>query len=115
MINVGGYTLSWFGGAVALSVVLVLLSALVVFWGRKSWARLGAVVVLVAMLAQVSLLKPAPKESPKTIVVLQDQTASADTQAQALWLKTPDYWGNRYLTVLFSAGLIFTVMRFFSR
>ena len=88
MINVGGYTLSWFGGAVALSVVLVLLSALVVFWGRKSWARLGAVVVLVAMLAQVSLLKPAPKESPKTIVVLQDQTASADTQAQALWLKT---------------------------
>ncbi len=72
----------------ALSVVVVVLSALVVLWGRKSWARLGAVVVLVAMLSQVSLLKPAPKESPKTIVVLQDQTASADANAQALWLKT---------------------------
>jgi hypothetical protein len=88
MINVGGYTLSWFGGSVALSVVLVLLSALVVFWGRKSWARLGAVVLLVAMLCHLTLLKPSPKESPKTIVVLQDETASADTKAQDLWLKT---------------------------
>lgn len=88
MIDVGGYTLSWFGGSVILSVALVLLSALVVLWGRKSWVRLGAVVVLVAMVHSLTLIKPAAKESPKTLVVLQDQTASADAKTQDLWLKT---------------------------
>jgi hypothetical protein len=88
MINVGGYTLSWFGGSVALSVIVVLLTLAVVVLGKKSWARLGAVVFLVAMLYHVTLLKPAEKEFPKTLVVLQDETASADTKAQDLWLKT---------------------------
>jgi hypothetical protein len=88
MFNFHGYTLSWSEGPLVLSVALLLLTLIVVVWAKKGWARLGAVTILLFLLYDVALLKPVPGEAPKTLVVLEDKSASADHTAQSVWLET---------------------------